>query len=122
MYSARRGKAAWNKGAGQGWIESKKGYRAIRVDGQFKREHVHIAETRILGRPLAKNEVVHHINHVRADNRIENLVVMLKTDHDELHREQPNRRSAKGTKLNLSQEERDARSQRMRQMRARQQS
>jgi hypothetical protein len=38
-----------------------------------------------LGRRLAFNEVVHHINHDGWDNRIENLVVMTRAEHNRLH-------------------------------------
>ena len=48
-------------------------------------EHRLIAEVHILGRRLQKDEVVHHINHVRHDNRIENLQVMSRKEHDDLH-------------------------------------
>lgn len=40
---------------------------------------------RFIGRYLAPNEVVHHINHDRKDNRIENLVLMDKKEHMKMH-------------------------------------
>ena len=48
-------------------------------------EHRYIMEI-YLGRKLTKDEVVHHINGLGTDNRIENLTVMSKVDHDRLHR------------------------------------
>lgn len=39
----------------------------------------------IIGRYLSENEVVHHINHNRQDNRIENLKVMDKKEHMRMH-------------------------------------
>lgn len=38
-----------------------------------------------LGRYLNDNEVVHHINHNKADNRIENLMLMDKHEHLSMH-------------------------------------
>jgi len=38
-----------------------------------------------LGRKLSPDEVVHHINHDKKDNRIENLMVMLDSDHRAHH-------------------------------------
>lgn len=40
---------------------------------------------RYIGRYLLEDEVVHHINHVRDDNRIENLMLMKKKDHMSMH-------------------------------------
>ena len=40
---------------------------------------------RKLGRYLSDDEVVHHINHNREDNRIENLQLMEKKEHMSMH-------------------------------------
>ena len=40
---------------------------------------------RKLNRYLGQDEVVHHINHKRTDNRIENLRVMTKKEHMSMH-------------------------------------
>lgn len=47
-------------------------------------EHTVIME-RHIGRQLKDNEVVHHINHKRDDNRIENLLLMDKKEHQSMH-------------------------------------
>lgn len=47
-------------------------------------EHRLVMEQTI-GRRLGKNEVVHHINHVRSDNRIENLKLMTVSEHMSMH-------------------------------------
>jgi hypothetical protein len=38
-----------------------------------------------LGRKLGRNEVVHHVNEDKKDNRIDNLEVMSSAKHTELH-------------------------------------
>lgn len=50
----------------------------------YVKEHRYVVETR-LGRTLGKDEVVHHINHKRDDNRTENLIVMERKEHNKYH-------------------------------------
>lgn len=47
-------------------------------------EHILIAE-RMMGRPLRKEEVVHHLNEDKADNRESNLLVLEHGQHTKLH-------------------------------------
>ncbi len=47
-------------------------------------EHRYLAK-QVVGRALSKNEVVHHINGKRADNRISNLCLMDRYKHEHFH-------------------------------------
>lgn len=71
------------------WRQLKSGYVACAVvyqDGTrgMVQQHVELAEQR-LGRRLREDEVVHHKNEVKNDNRLDNLEVLTRADHARLH-------------------------------------
>lgn len=49
-----------------------------------------IVMERAIGRYLNRDEVVHHVNRIRNDNRIENLVLMNRHDHQSMHMKERN--------------------------------
>ena len=60
------------------------GYVHKRIKGGYRREHIIIVEE-AYRRKLKADEVVHHINGIKNDNRIENLVILTKSEHNALH-------------------------------------
>ena len=60
------------------------GYKIYKHRNIIIHEHRQLIEI-FLGRPLKSSEIVHHKNHNRLDNRIENLEVMTKAEHNRHH-------------------------------------
>lgn len=61
------------------------GYVTLPTGKGSKREHVLVWEN-FYKRKVPKGWVVHHKNHIRTDNRIENLEAMSRGDHQRLHK------------------------------------
>jgi len=58
----------------------------LMTKGKYIAEH-RIVAAMIEGRPLQTDEVVHHVNGEKSDNRPENLIVTRRADHSMEHRE-----------------------------------
>lgn len=67
---------------GDGFLS--RGYLCIHQNGKTRYIHRLVMEEH-LGRPLRSDEVCHHINGVKTDNRPENLQVMTQSEHAALH-------------------------------------
>lgn len=61
------------------------GYWVVRKDGRKIKEHRWVMEQHI-GRNLTDEEIVHHRNHDKLDNRVENLQLTTRQEHMTLHK------------------------------------
>lgn len=60
------------------------GYEYTMVNNKPVLNHRLVMES-YLGRPLLEHEIVHHINGITTDNRIENLMLTTHVEHGKLH-------------------------------------
>ena len=76
----------------QGYVVDRVGCSHPLADSNgYVREHIMVMVSAI-GRGISANEVVHHINRDRSDNRIENLQLMTSSEHNALHIKEDSRR------------------------------
>ena len=88
-----RYRAEGNPNWHEGRITDKQGYVHVRITPKvhkvgapaYKREHRVIWEA--AHGPLASNYIIHHLNGNKADNRLENLAAMSRSDHHVRHAE-----------------------------------
>lgn len=99
---AHKGKQSGsNNPAWKGGVMKNRGYVNIRVipnpfiKGQYIKRSRIIMEKHI-GRPLSSNDIVHHINGIKNDDRIENLQLVSRSEHVRIHKPRLSTGNARG--------------------------
>ena len=83
------GKWMWEQGKQNQFLPTATGsYKKVRHNGRVTREHRVVMES-ALQRPLRSDEVVHHKNGDRADNRLGNLSLTTSGRHARKHMSRP---------------------------------
>jgi len=59
------------------------GYVLIRIDKKYVYKHRYVMENH-LKRPLARKEIIHHIDGNKKNNEVENLKLLIKNNHDSI--------------------------------------
>lgn len=80
----KQGKGIENGNWKGGRLKTKEGYVLIRIGNSYQKEHRFILEKH-LGRTLTREDVVHHVNGIKDDNRLENLVLTNHPSHARIH-------------------------------------
>jgi hypothetical protein len=81
-YESQRGR---ERVTGTKYVRKKDGYVVVKTGvRRWELEH-RIVMSQAIGRPLTTAEHVHHLNGVKADNRLENLMLLTNAEHQRLH-------------------------------------
>lgn len=80
MGLAMRGEKSWRY---KGGSLMKNGYVQLNIGRKHVLEHRYLWEQ--ANGPIPTGSVIHHMNHNRSDNRLENLMLLTTGDHTRLH-------------------------------------